>query len=356
MIEFNELKKCLGGLFGMEKVNSRIWFFDNLKAFLLLFVVFGHVLELFMIGKVVFIYQLIYLVHMPLFVFCSGYMAKDNPNRVITNILYPYIIFQTLYCIFAKLCLGVEMKVNFVTPYWIMWYLLALFAWMLIFPLIKSTITSKVGVAITIIFSLFLGIVVGFEETISGFLSLSRIFYFMPFFVLGVCVKKIMKTEKFLQIISKWYVRAISAVLTLTILIWLYRMSDTIPAHWLYGSFPYVEEGYSFIFRIGVYLSAIVISIFVMSIMPRRKMFFSYIGAGTLQVYLLHGFIIRLMMKYDVFGRVPSLTAKIAVGGGIALFITFVLASRFVKIALRPLFSIDWLARLANRNDDTNSQ
>jgi fucose 4-O-acetylase-like acetyltransferase len=55
---------------------------DNIKAFLIILVVFGHMLELVNMGG---LYRLIYTIHMPVFVFVSGYFAKFNAKKIVTN-------------------------------------------------------------------------------------------------------------------------------------------------------------------------------------------------------------------------------------------------------------------------------
>ena len=56
---------------------ERDYFFDNIKAVLIFFVVLGHfLLPIHEEGILVLIKRLIYVFHMPLFVFVSGYFSK----------------------------------------------------------------------------------------------------------------------------------------------------------------------------------------------------------------------------------------------------------------------------------------
>ena len=328
--------------------NSRIYFFDNVKALLLFLVIFGHMLELFLTGKIGFIYKFIYLFHIPLFCICSGYFAKDRPKRVIKNILYPYITFQLLYWIFNRVNLGQEVKLTYTTPFWIMWYVLALFVWMLIFPLLKATI-EKVGIIVTLLLLLILGIIAGFDETINYHLSLSRILYFLPFFAIGVCVKSAVRMKTFFDFLSKWYVKLTSGILACAVLIWLCFSYKSIAGWWLYGAMPYDGEGHYFTTRVWLYLCAMILSIFVLSLMPRRKMFFSYIGMGTIQGYLMHGFVVILLRKYEVFNNMPNQLVRLLVAGVMALIITFVFTTKPVAVILQPLLSPDWITSLVER-------
>ena len=56
---------------------ERDYFFDNLKAVLIFLVVLGHfLLPIHGESVLVVVKRLIYVFHMPLFVFVSGYFAK----------------------------------------------------------------------------------------------------------------------------------------------------------------------------------------------------------------------------------------------------------------------------------------
>ena len=328
----------------LQESESRIYFFDNLKAVLMATVVFGHILELVLTGKIVLIYQFIYLFHMPLFCFCSGYLTKSKPMKILTHLMYPYIVFQVLFCLFDKICLGRDTTIGFTTPYWILWYLFAMIVWSLLLPIIKELIISKKGMIITLFLVVLLGIVSGFDKTIGYYLSISRILYFLPFFVAGACVKAAINTENFLLFTSKWYVKCLSGVLTLSILIWLFFSSENIAVSWLYGSFTY-SEGYLFTSRMLFYLFAVVISLFIMSVMPRRKMFFSYIGKRSIQIYLLHGFILRLLPKWNIFRIAENQYQRIFMAILISLFIVFVLSSGIIEKVMAPLFSMPFLTK-----------
>ena len=63
----------------MEQIKNRNYLLDNLKVVLIFFVVFGHVIEYYIKDNSVLrtIYIFIYIFHMPLFVFVSGYLSKN---------------------------------------------------------------------------------------------------------------------------------------------------------------------------------------------------------------------------------------------------------------------------------------
>lgn len=93
---------------------------DNIKAFLVFCVVFGHMLELCATGGT--LYRVIYSFHMPAFIFKSGYFARFNKKKIITGLVYPYFLFQFLYILFDALVLTKDfsaVQFQFTTPYWL---------------------------------------------------------------------------------------------------------------------------------------------------------------------------------------------------------------------------------------------
>ena len=326
----------------MQPQETREYRFDNLKAVLIFLVVFGHVLELMLWRRPFVAYTFIYLFHMPLFVFCSGYFAKYNPKKILTKLIGAYVIFQFLYILFSRTVLGNrDLPFQFSTPYWIMWYLLALIVWTLFLPMIDVVTNSKRNLIITVSASLVLGIVAGFDDTLGYTMSLSRIVYFFPFFLIGFCIKKAVSPESFRGFLSKWTIKAAAGALSIGILVWLFFYNQTVDVRWLWGAFSYERIGYSgytFVTRILLYLVALVTSLFLLSIMPRKKLFFSYIGRQTLPIFLLHGFVIRLLFHFNVPRHIPD-------GFGMTLF---ALAVTAVTVAV---FSIGGLLRRGTKQN-----
>ena len=166
--------------------NRRNYQMDNLKCLLIFSVVFGHMLELFM-GKNSperVIYLVIYSFHMPLFAFVSGVFARYNPSKIKNNMIYPYLIFQTLYLLFSNQILDKDADMQYTTPYWLLWYLFAIIVWNLVLPLVqvegmKKKMAMLLAAAAASVF-------IGFDEKAGYFLSASRIVEFFPYFLLGV--------------------------------------------------------------------------------------------------------------------------------------------------------------------------
>ena len=284
------------------KNKKRIYAIDTIKAILIFLVVLGHLLELNLTGKAKFAYCFIYMFHMPLFVLLSGYFFKFEKRKFIKRIIMPYFIFQTIYTIFNCLYLQKHNIVfNYTKPYWIMWYLLAYALWG-IFATIFDTKNLKQQ--IIVIAALFIiGVLIGFDDSIEYYLTLSRFFVFLPFFMLGyysknwtsICNNKDKMKKNFKIIIG-----IVLLIIVGIVFYYIFTQYKNWQVSWLYGSFPYSKQNYSFIFRIMQYVFAISIISFILWIIPNRKNLLNCIGKNTLIIYILHGFIIKIIDNEDL--------------------------------------------------------
>ena len=318
---------------------KRLYVFDNIKTFLIILVVFGHILELITSRLGDMAYTFIYMFHMPMFVFCSGYFAKFNPMKILTRLAVPYLIFQLVYTLFGMIILGnTGLVIQFTTPFWILWFLFALIVWMLLLPIIDALTDTKLRAAAVVAASFVLGILAGFEDTMGYYMSLQRIFYFLPFFVSGYCVKKWVDPDVFVQFFRMRRTRIVFGVLTAGIAAFVFLFNDMIYVRWLWAAFSYerlAHTGYTFVIRILLYLAAIIISAAVISFIPLGKLFFSYVGERTLQVFLLHGFVVFIfdMLRIDYFFSGFVILGIVLLT---TLFIVFAFSSRLFSVSFWP--------------------
>ena len=73
-------------------ITNKKYFIDNIKVVLIFLVVFGHLIERYIdtSNTLMGIYMFIYIFHMPLFVYISGYLSKNinkSKNEIIDGIL-----------------------------------------------------------------------------------------------------------------------------------------------------------------------------------------------------------------------------------------------------------------------------
>ena len=167
---------------------ERDYFFDNLKAVLIFLVVLGHfLLPIHGESVLVVVKRLIYVFHMPLFVFVSGYFAKKiykNGQYNFKKILYlikAYIIFVIAIQIVYALCGFRDFsEINFFSQSGAPWYLFAMIVWYLTIPVIRKYKEIPV-----LIVTVALALIAGYFKNIGDFLCMSRILVFGPFFYLG---------------------------------------------------------------------------------------------------------------------------------------------------------------------------
>lgn len=280
--------------------------FDNLRGILILLVVFGHLLEhCGSFPGAGFLYRTIYSCHMPAFLFLTGYFARFDRKKIIHDLLIPYVLFQTVYLFFDGWLYGKEIALQYTTPYWILWYLVASILYHLLLPMYDGAERQQF-LALGITFGLSLA--AGFDATVGYPLSLSRFLVFQPWFLLGyycrrggwipwietACVRRKIPLKLLL----------IAAVIVVSV--GIHRLS--IRPEVLYGSYPYAQQNYGMIERLFAGVTAFCWIGFgclvLLPLMRQRVPMLTALGQNTLPVYLLHGFAVRYIQH-----RHPGLLA-----------------------------------------------
>ena len=170
----------------MSKTGNRQVLFDNIKGLLILLVVFAHcIFDYTYIEHINFIVVAIYCVHMPAFLFVSGYFSKSDNSRskkVIVKFLLSYLIIISIYIIPDVIVNG---KFRILSSYYSEWYLLALVIMRLIAPHLKK---SKW----TVVVLTCIAIISGYWEDLGGnsVLAIKKIVTFIPFFFAGYLVEE----------------------------------------------------------------------------------------------------------------------------------------------------------------------
>lgn len=116
-------------------MTSRDDYFDNAKFILILLVVLGHCLEIAGINAVPGLYRLLYLFHMPVFVTITGYFSKRCKPLQLAALVLQYLVFETLYLLFANCVLGAATGFDYTRPYWTLWFLVSTVTWKALAPL-----------------------------------------------------------------------------------------------------------------------------------------------------------------------------------------------------------------------------
>jgi len=269
---------------------KRDYGFDNLKCILIFCVVLGHFLEIH--GTAPILYRMIYLFHMPVFMFVSGYFAKFGVKQLLDKI-WMYGLFQVLYIWFERGIKPAETPFQFMTPYWILWYLFVMVFYTALLPLYRAK-SGKKRIAVLGI-SVCLSLAAGFFETVGYPYSLSRFFVFQPYFLMGLYAKEQgvpeVKNKAFIGLL-------IGAVLSLGVV-----FIPSITSRLLYGSGCYRVSS-DVLLRLILFAVACIWIAFSWALKERANHkipLVTAIGKNTLPVYLLHGFILRAAM----YGKIP---------------------------------------------------
>ncbi|MBW8348742.1 acyltransferase family protein [Bacillus sp. IITD106] len=323
----------------MEK---RDYYFDNAKFILIFLVVFGHLIQSYIDSNSFFstLYKLLYTFHMPAFILISGFFAKGfyekgYIKKITIKLIIPYLIFQVIYSVFYFILYSKSMiKIDILNPHWSLWFLISLFCWNIMLIAFNKL---KPGYAITL--ALLIGLIVGYVDWISNYLSLSRTFVFFPFFIVGYYLKK----EHF-QLLTKSRTKIVMAG-TIVIIALVFIIFPELDEKWLLGSKPYsyleTISAIGLIKRIGIYSINFLMVAGFFAFVPKRKFFFTKFGRNTLYVYLLHGFIVRAFRGSSVESYIYD-SKTLIVLLIISLLLTFFLSSKFVTTATQPIIELKW--------------
>jgi fucose 4-O-acetylase-like acetyltransferase len=294
-------------------------YFDNAKYILIMLVVFGHSIESFSkISHYVDVYRLLYMFHMPCFALISGYIFRRSKKSDTLRLLKLYIIFQTIWLLYQFFTDTDADRINiqYTTPVWVLWFFLSLTIWRLILPQFARLGRGR-SMAIIIAVAIF----AGYDNTIGYYLTLSRTIVFLPFFAAGYFADEALlaKVKKFPKLI------AAAAI----ILVYIVASALDFRPHILYGSASYSQlwEGiwYAGIYRLAIMAAALVLSVCFLALVPKRKMFFTSLGAQTLPAFALHGLLIRL---YLFIGAPSAWLPLFALGAANLLMLAGIMLTR----------------------------
>lgn len=302
--------------------------FDNLKFILITLVVVGHFIRplIYDFPALMALYDVIFVFHMPFFVFVSGYFAKSSihsDKRIIavTKIFGTFLIFQTIYYFFYNYVMLEPERFSLIIPYWTLWYLMAMGIWLIILPYMMK-------LKHPLIVALVIGMIGGMWCELAGVFALSRVLRLLFFFVLGATFDKTKFEERVKNI-----PRAIPVLILSVVVFFIVSISDWVNCEWFYSMYSFSELGLTnlqgVVIQSLLYLIAVTMMFCLYFVIPKGKTVVSELGARTLYVYLLHGFVVQLFMKNGVFTRVETPIEQLSIIT-FAVLLTFVLSSKCV--------------------------
>ncbi|MFE7758903.1 acyltransferase family protein [Streptomyces sp. NPDC057418] len=279
-------------------------YFDNVKYLAIVLVAVAHAWEPVMDGSRTTraLYMVVYTFHMPAFILISGYFSRSfdmspaKVKRLVTGVAVPYVLFETAYSLFKRYASGVDdVPVTLLDPLFLTWFLIALFIWRVTTPLWRS-LRHPLAVALTI------AVLASVTPGIGDDLDLQRVLQFLPFFVLGL----VLKPEHF-RMVRRREVRLLSLPLFAGSLLFAYWAAPRMQLGWFYRSSSAQELGAPWwsgaVMSLAMFGCALVLTVGFLAWVPRRHLWFTVLGAGTICGYLLHGFLVKGAGYFGLFDR-----------------------------------------------------
>ncbi|TFD56015.1 fucose 4-O-acetylase [Cryobacterium sp. Hh38] len=337
-----------------QKRRLPLW--DNARWIAVTLVVIGHaILKLIGEADVAYtLYLFIYAFHVPVFVAVSGYFAKSGPpdarqmQRLLTDIVFPYLIFETIWT-GLRWILGGKFLLDYSSASWTLWFLLALLIWRIALPYL---VLLRYPLTISIVIS----IGAGYISSIDGTFTLARTLGLLPFFVFGWKLRQWLLTDTWLELraglVWRWRAGALGLFGGLYLLITLNieTLRELQVRRFLLYDESYATFDYSSWWaggiRLAVILLAFALIVAFLMLIPRRTTWFSELGAATMYIYLLHTFLLYPLRETGVLDGPQAgwvLPAMIV----LSVAISIVLSLPIVRRVMRPLVEpkARWLFR-----------
>ncbi|AJE85813.1 MULTISPECIES: acyltransferase family protein [Streptomyces] len=275
-------------------------FLDNAKYLTILCVGVGHFLEPLSHGSrsTEALYFAIYAFHMPAFILISGYLSRSYTGtrnqvvRLIAGVALPYLMIQSCYTLFMRWAADdPDREFAFNKPGFALWFLVALFLWRLTTPLWKN-LRHPLAV------SLVVAVAASMTPSMGEDFSLMRMFQFLPFFVLGL----LLRPEHF-SFLGHRAVRAAALPILLSALVVAYWAVPRMDPAW-FGRTRSVDEfgvptWAGVVMFVALFGAGLLMSACFLAWVPRRRTWFTALGAGTLYAYLLHIFLVKSSREFD---------------------------------------------------------
>lgn len=314
-------------------------YFDNAKYLTIVLVVCGHAWEPLTYGSrtVTAAYLTVYAFHMPAFALISGYFSRGfdlgpgRLRRLLTGVAVPYVVFEVAYTLFYRWAQDDPgYPISLLDPWYVMWFLVALFIWRLTTPLWLA-LRHPVPVALA------LSVLAAVSPDVGGDLALQRVLAFLPFFVLGLSLRP----EHFTRLRTR-RIRLAALPVGAGALIATYALAPRLDAGWFYrrGSVAGRDvPAWAGVFTTpALFLLAVLLTAAFLAWVPGRRLWITALGTGTMYGYLLHGFVIKSSRFRDWYDHpwLHTPVGEVAVTAAAIAMIT-VLCTAPVRRVFRPL-------------------
>ncbi len=336
------------------RVKTRDPYFDNAKYLAILLVAVGHAWTPLREDSrtASALYLFVYTFHMPAFILVAGYFSRsftgrpDQLRRLITGVLVPFLVFDTAYVLFKRWGDNdPDYPISLLDPYYVTWFLIALFIWRLTAPVWKI-IRHPLPVALAV------AALAAVSPHLGNDLNIQRVLQFLPFFVVGL----LMRREHFTRM-RRRDVRLASVPLALCALATAYWAVPRMEAGWTYRTYSAQEFGQEWwvgvVMSLALFGCGLVLTVCFLSWVPDRRVWFTVLGAGTVYGYLLHGFVAKGSRWWDWYeadwvGSPAGLVAVTLIGAVVISVLCTPPVRRAFRFLVEP--SMGWAFRQGDRD------
>ncbi|XCX48393.1 acyltransferase family protein [Streptomyces phytohabitans] len=324
-------------------------FFDNAKYLAVVLVACAHSWEPYLSDSRVAtaLYLFVYAFHMPAFIVVSGHFSRGfdlgprRARRLLAGVLAPYVVFECAYALFRRWAHDdPTYPVSLTDPYFLDWFLVALFVWRLTTP-VWRTLRWPLPVALA------LAVLAEVTPDVGPDLDLQRVLQFLPFFVLGL----VLEPRHFARV-RRPVVRRAAVPVAAAALACAYWAAPRMNHAWLYhrdsGQELGVPAAYGAAMALGLFCCSLVLTVCFLAWVPGRRTWFTVLGGGTLYGFLLHGFLVKGSLWwgwYDMgWPRTPfGMVVVTLVAGAVVTALCTAPVRRAFRCVVEP--RVDWLFR-----------
>lgn len=268
------------------------------------------------------ILSLLYMSAVPVFLLITGFGSKDTSScRETAFGLYfvPYIVLMLIMALINAAFSGTVMLYPF-EPLMQLWFLLAMFIWMLI---LKDVVSLKFAIPLTVIISLISGMTANYEHfqftmRLDGFFAMSYVLAFLPFVIIGYKISsemlsKICNAKRLNVIVALLVALAIPVGFGLLINFSdKYKLYSLVSLKCNEGYLTYFSNLSSYTecnlsgasFRLLFFVFILAFAVILLRFIPKKKIpFLTRIGNASLTIFSLHVFIVTpiiYFIKFDI--------------------------------------------------------
>ncbi|MEV0173097.1 acyltransferase family protein [Streptomyces sp. NPDC050803] len=332
-----------------RSVKQRDAFFDNAKYLAIVLVAMGHAWEPLRSESrtVTALYMVVYAFHMPAFIVISGYFSRSfdaSPGRIkrlVTGVAVPYVVFEVAYTFFTRWTDNEpERQISLLDPLYLTWFLAALFIWRLTTPL-WNAVRWPLPLALAV------AMLATMTPSIGKDLDLQRALQFLPYFVLGLCLK-----PKHFEMVRRREVRLLALPVLLGASVVAYWAVPRMNYAWFFHRTSAEQLAAPVwsgpIMTLALFGCSVVLVTCFLALVPRRGMWFTALGAGTLYGYLLHGFFIQAANRWHWsdngwFHKPLGEITVTLIAGAVVTALCTPPVQRLFRFAMEP--KMDWAFR-----------